>query len=327
MHDGVLEREQYRSPAADMADSLGRIVVAAQAEQAMFVSTWQERLTSKVAESNYVEELLGSPKQFSTHRSRFSVLHNYAADQTKADNVMGAATSRTVEIMDVHRREWDFFQNVYQLGKRLAEGNDDPITLMFDVDQTIADTDDSGKTFVRPAFPLVVAALREEFGERLRIGILTTRDETADQDILFADIEEDAIAKDLIIGTRQYAEDNPHLMLEELATGAVPEELMLEQLEDILRPDVLAAVRDRKLSINSVRDSDGKHEILRDLHFKYPHIRFGFIDNLPSAGVMRTDNAYLYGLWAGREVQDDLWAIHRSLLPKVLAKAGLAMAA
>jgi len=232
------------------------------------------------------------------------------------------------ERLDIASREQAFFQKVYTQTMATARQHDGPIRLMFDVDQTISDFVDNYTgpeiRIIRPAFSLVVEMLREELGDRLQIGLLTTLPPTEVKDECLADIDPNAIAEELLIGTRLYAKENPDLMLQEINRGAMPQETVLDNLSDILRPDVIEAVKSGKLPLSAVRDADGKLEVIRNLHHQNPDAKFVFVDNLTPAGMIRSD--FVDGVHVGLEMQDSMFAKNRNLLEERMTSAGLALA-
>jgi hypothetical protein len=202
-------------------------------------------------------------------------------------------------------REWRFYDKVYSAAQYMAAQNPgQPVTLMFDVDNTICEGYGDQRV-IRPAFPLVVAALAEELGPRLRVGLLTTlhnRDNTL-ADLCFADVKKELWKPENIISTSTYVAERP--VLNQRINGQT-EAAQVEGLADIVDPRIVVLTRLHPEQVRYWRDPDGKLEILQQL-LATTDGSYVFIDNMPSAGIIRKDHPRLRGVHVGAEMQNKDW--------------------
>jgi hypothetical protein len=95
----------------------------------------------------------------------------------------------------------------------LAAAHDGPITVLFDIDDTLACvTYDDGepRTSLRPSFPLIATELKRLIGDRLNIGLLTSRmqshlDEERSKPTTLKGVI-DAVNPELIVSSREDGE-------------------------------------------------------------------------------------------------------------------------
>jgi hypothetical protein len=285
----VLERDEQLLFEAEQAAALGELAIALSAEQKHDDNLWWDELAVDIVETEYGE-----------HMGFMDDIDEY---------------------LSMHEREQSFAAKIYTTVTEMAKGHDGPLFLMFDVDHTISDQGIDGKRVTRPAFPFVIALLREQYPERLHVGLLSTLKQAAVRDVCLADINPDVVDEDLIIGTWQYAELHPELSI---YNSGIDGKQQCENLRDIIDPDVLAAVYADKLSPDDVRDADGKLEIITKIAKDNPNAMIAFIDNLTPSGMIRSDHLQIKGVHVGPEMQDSIYARNRQRLLIRKAEAGLA---
>ncbi|HEY4161261.1 MAG TPA: hypothetical protein VGM08_04320 [Candidatus Saccharimonadales bacterium] len=261
---------------------------------------------------------------------------NEAAEAKYRRNAERRERDKQKDRQGMLEREEAWFDKIYTAGTKVAEGNEDPVELFFDVDNTITDFSVDDNRVMRPAFRRVIDALHEKLGDRLQIGILTTMDAPWVLEHCLESIDPAVIAPEYILDVRTYARQaNPAGMDEEESRKEL-RTVSLERLADILNPDLYDAIADRVLDPDTVY-SESKLETVSELYryallrqalgYRTDRARIVFVDNMLYAGMLTQANPYIMGVNVGSEIQGSLgrqmYAAQLVTLEKELANNGL----
>lgn len=255
-----------------------------------------------------------------------------AGDPYIAEQI-GAFTTQLAEITgieqpyeDVYDRELRFFNKVYDVVMRMSMGHNKKVRVYPDIDQTLVEGLGQGLV-VRPAFPWVAARLYEDLGDRLQVGALTTlKNHSSMYDVLFADVKPDIIDPNSLLCTREY---NFSPKQAGLLNGEDNDAARLQNIEHLIDPVLVAATKRGLLQLQYWHDPDGKLEILDDQLKKAEHTgdRLVFIDNLPTAYALRSNDPRFRAICVANEVQNDFFRMANRAGLERLEAARLAYAA
>jgi hypothetical protein len=206
-------------------------------------------------------------------------------------------------------REISFYDKVYRAIEELVARNTDvngditrTVVAMFDVDETILSHIEENQ-LARPAFSLVVSALRERFGEKFQIGLLTTlpQENLTDksQQPSYLNGLEHIAEPSFRISSRLNPRDELYETEDLINTGNVAETKnaigeILDQFIGEFDQDVAGWGSIKLVILRNLVKS------MRDTH------AFLYIDDIPSAGVVARQSRDVMGLWVGPEVHDDI---------------------
>jgi hypothetical protein len=259
-------------------------------------------------------DLAASPRHFETMddflTSNEQILDIYAT-QLGVDKVVNPD-----EFNALCAREWGFYSKVYNAAMKLRDAPE--VVALFDVDDTIADGA-YPNLITRPAFPLVVSALDQALGGKLRVGLLTSYIESNIKDeqgrpslSCLAAVRPEIIEPDLLISTHPHPGYNNRFY-------TLTDEQILGNVEGFINPQIIKATREGHLSINSWYDREGKIDILMALSQGHPDTGFLYVDNLPSAGMIQNTDRVV-GLCVGPEMQT-YPAVARARYETILSRA------
>lgn len=194
---------------------------------------------------------------------------------------------------------------------KLAAKNTDPITVLYDVDETLVNniygSDDSVKTVVRPALPILSSLLDEQHGGRLSYGLLTSRAQrhldnelkTPTYTASFAD----KIDSQFVMSSRdgQFVAENPFLR-----GGMVigREQEYIDALQPIIDPRVIEAVTNHNTQelctlVGRGHWFDAKLGVLAATHLDNPDRNFVFVDDLPFPAAIDPNHPQVRGVALG----------------------------
>ena len=233
-------------------------------------------------------------------------------------------------------REEAWFDKVYAVGMKMADGNEDPVEFFFDVDETISDFDADDNRVMRPAFRRVVDVLHAELGDRLRVGVLTTMDAQWVLEHCLRDIDPEVISPEDILDVQTYARQARPAGADEEESRNELREVSIERLVDILNPELYEAIANGILDPETVY-SEGKLETISELYkyallrralgYRTDRARIMFVDNMPYSAMLSQTNPYVMGVNVGAEIQGSLgrkmYAAQCTTLEKKLANRGL----
>lgn len=196
-------------------------------------------------------------------------------------------------------REHAFADRVFAAAHEVEDKASGPITLLFDVDETIVKKyfgfdADSGTDVVRPALSSLVKALAESLGGRCEIGLLTTRGQAhLEQELrtptYLAGVV-DKVNPDFVISSRDGERANhfsDHVYRNHVS--------FREELGDFLNPGIIKEDdMDTWRAVRAVTNSplawDGKKlPILKQLVEEYPDRPFVYVDDAASASVINSE--------------------------------------
>ena len=222
------------------------------------------------------------------------------ADKGRSNYYPLFVESSRPEAIDKEKR---FFTKIYDAAMTMAERSDGTVTLLFDVDETIVDGPFNNPV-VRPAFPAVIKELGETLGDRLEVGLLTTRR----QDMLEMELEDPQflgdvmthVNPDFVMSSRQFEKDYP--VFEDLIHNN-DDEMKIALTEDIVDPEVIEATRNGIVPAHKWYHT--KLAMVQELVNRFPDRSFVLIDDLISAGVIRDDHDRAAGVHVYDEMQND----------------------
>jgi hypothetical protein len=193
-------------------------------------------------------------------------------------------------------REMAFVDQVLTATTELAESRTGPITILFDVDDTIARNvygeGNEITTYVRPGLTILMERLEESVGDRLDVGLLTSRAEShlvqemASPTYLSA--MKDKVNSDFIFSSREGSSVYNHEALAQAPHGLDMgmESVALRAIEKIIRPDMKAHAEagdydSVERSVDRCHWYDAKLAILQHVADQNPDRGFVFVDDLP----------------------------------------------
>lgn len=219
-----------------------------------------------------------------------------------------------------------FFRNVYNAAMELAESNEGSIAVLFDIDDTLAKAiydDETGNErldVLRPVIPILANALTEKLGDRLHIGLLTTRGQTHLDDELahpsYTTPLTEQMDPQFVIGTNtRYMTDRSPENLEELdhitnrARSWVADNLIeriapaLNLIRPILDPELEPAIVEDDYA--TLRDrigggvwADVKLAVLAQLAEQHSDTAFVFVDDRESVRAINPNHSRVRGVCA-----------------------------
>lgn len=203
------------------------------------------------------------------------------------------------DFREAFQKELRFFEKVYDAATTMGERHHGTVTVLFDVDETLIEGE-----LVRPSFSILARHLHETLGDRVEIGLLTTKpqahvDEEAISPTYMADLS-GLTNPDFFISSRHWEKSYPHLQ-----TVAYGDDLdaKLAAAGDLIDPAITAETVAGRMSPNTWYHT--KLAILADLADSCPDRSFIFVDDLASADVIRDDHAQVAGVYVFEEMQND----------------------
>lgn len=208
-------------------------------------------------------------------------------------------------------REVLFIDKVYSAATRLAAERDGPITVLFDVDETLVRNEygeeNAVTTHVRPGFGVLVRALDEALGDRIDIGLLTSRAQShLDEELASPTYTQATVGKlnpEFVVSSR----DGNLLKTHEALTG-VPRHMMstsekraLDAIRNIADPVLAAVIEANDIGgilqrVDRAHWYDAKLAILQVLAGDYPERGFVFVDDLPFPAVIDPSHPQVRGV-------------------------------
>ncbi len=204
---------------------------------------------------------------------------------------------------DVLDREKSFFTKIFVAATDMADSQEGPVTLMFDLDLNLIKNGT-----VRPSFGLLVKELGNILEDRLEIGILTSRGADVDNDtlksLLVAPIANvpgvaERINPDFVLSSRNLDRKEGPESETDLLEGD-DNEAKIEAAKDILNPAVIEGIRQGKIDSKTFYDS--KLIILQRLIPRHPNRGFIVSDDIPYVSFIRDDRGLLKGIWTRDEI-------------------------
>jgi hypothetical protein len=309
-------------PVVSQSDSLPRVIKLPEA----LLRDIESDLSSWEGNSNRAYSKVG-PEPGEPTRGLFQeiaaelALHDVEHELKTAVTELGPKLSGSddPEIHDeILAREKSFFTKVVGAAFNMAESQPGPVALMFDVDYTILHRDPHTP---RPAFALAIRELDNILGDRLQVGLLTTRSQESLVREWYHPIYTAAahykLNPDFLISSGDM--DRPghpvHALIKDKDTAA-----KIKAAQDVLDPAIIEAVRDGKLDVMSFYDS--KLITLQELSARYPSQSFIAIDDLPYASAINDHSLRVKGVRVNKEILDDVLRPYRKPLPaKVLEES------
>ncbi len=213
-------------------------------------------------------------------------------------------------------KEIAFVDKVLSATMGLAESRSGPVTILFDVDETIARNvyGENGEitTYVRPGLDVLVKQLEEKLGDRFDIGLLTSRAESHLLSELesptYTDSIKDRINPEFIFSSRKGSPIYDHEALAEapLLVDWQEEATALRAIRKIIRPDLkeLGEANDFssiELAVERGHWYDGKLAILQHVADQNPDRGFVFVDDLPFPASIDPSHNQVRGVSLGKE--------------------------
>lgn len=214
--------------------------------------------------------------------------------------------------------EHAFVGKVLDATASLADSHDGPVTILFDLDETVVKKPicrDENAVFVRPGFGIVMNALNERYGDRVDFGILTTRGEShlqselAQPETLPEIFAHSRINPDFVISSRA---ERPRSSIydaagmEDVVTYAHlgEESLALASIRKIVRPEIAAAVDEgRALDMYDLVPRgdwyDSKLAIVAHLADTNPDRGFVYVDDMGFPASIDNDQPRVRGVHLG----------------------------
>jgi hypothetical protein len=215
------------------------------------------------------------------------------------------STARTEAL----ERELSFIQKVTDAADEMAKRHDGSIVMLFDVDESLRHVDPEGtaSNMVRPAFLVAANGIREQLGDRLEIGLLTTRpqaslnQELSDPKVLSG--VEDMINPTLLISSRDAELNSPWLQYLQKCEDAGDTEALLGAVRSVIAPEFTEQAKNGE--VNSTYWFDLKLAIVDHLVEAYPDKAFVVIDDRPFVEAIDPDSSRVIGVSVASEIQDD----------------------
>ncbi len=213
-------------------------------------------------------------------------------------------------------RELGFARKVTSAATEMANRHSGPVVLLFDVDETIARNEytsgsDDFITYVRPAFAPTLAVLRTELGDRLEVGLLTSRgeshlDEQLENPTYLTDAM-DIVNPEFVLSSqtdsrvfKQTIQDTDGDTYEDwdhdLKRLDHREREALAYCEDILKPEIVQEVTDEGYSDTNPDWWNIKLAILQKVAANHPERAFVFVEDLWCADSVRDDHPQVMGV-------------------------------
>lgn len=208
-------------------------------------------------------------------------------------------------------REVVFVDKVYSAVTQLAETRDGPITILFDVDETLVKDeygeDDQVTTYVRPGFGVLMQAIDSTLGDRVDIGLLTSRAQShLDEEIAspsYTQAVSGKINPDFVISSRDGHLLTGHEALQDAPRSmtAGEELLSLNAIRRIIDPRLASDVEADDWSAIAKRVNRGywydtKLAILQHLAQEHPERGFVFVDDLPFPAAIDPEHSQVRGV-------------------------------
>ena len=194
-------------------------------------------------------------------------------------------------------KEIGFINKVLTATTELTESRPGPITILFDVDDTIArnvygEDGEVATTYVRPGLAVLMEKLEASIGDRFDVGLLTSRGESHLAEEMasptYLSSMKDKVNPDFIFSSREGSSVYNHEILERvpLEVHMGKEALALRAIEKIIRPDMRAygEANDFESVERAVERRhwyDAKLAILQHVADQHPDRGFVFVDDLP----------------------------------------------
>ena len=219
-------------------------------------------------------------------------------------------------------RERQFFISVYGGVMSAATQHDGMVTALFDVDNTIIEVDGfaasatkdvlEGKPNIenlsipRPAFALVVKALKQDLGDRFEVGLLTTHSQEAlnkelDKPSYLKEVR-DIVNPTFVISSKDLGIDDPAFERLDKAHNDNDLSVMRKSVEAIADPYLLSDTGAAEVPLGKWYDL--KLPIIDAYSTAHPERTFVLIDDLPSAAAIDPSNSRVLGVWVGPQVHD-----------------------
>ena len=206
-------------------------------------------------------------------------------------------------------REQSFFIKVFTAALVMAERQPGPVALLFDVDLTLVHHG-GPQGVARPAFALAVRELDNMLGDRLEIGLLSSRPKGDGQS---PGLASEAHSPTFTAGAGHKL--NPELIISSgdlersdktvsALVHGTDTEAQIEAAADVLDPELIDAVRRGEMTLHALYDS--KLLVLQELITKYPDRAFVFFDDLPVAGAIVRDSPHIRGVRVHEEILDGI---------------------
>jgi hypothetical protein len=203
---------------------------------------------------------------------------------------------------EILRREKAFFTKVFMAAIEMAEIQPEPVTLLFDVDWTLTHYED---LVARPAFALVIRELDNILGDRLEVGLLTTKGAESIESEPYHPTYTKGVSHKLntnfLISSGDLERDNKLSAFDSLLEGK-DTLAQIEAAQDVLDPNIVESIR--SATGNTAELYDVKLGILHELTVLYPDRAFILIDDLPFTDSIRRDSSKVKGVRVREEVLD-----------------------
>lgn len=211
-------------------------------------------------------------------------------------------------------REVVFINMVYSAVSQLADRWDGPITVLYDLDETLVAskwTEEAGEKirtqYVRPGFTTLTQILEERFGGRISSGILTSRGQEYLDGEMGTD-EQLKVIQERISSDFMFSSSNGGLMTNNEEFNEIPimqeddeSDLALNAVKNILNPEVADAIRadDHDKIIEIVRSGrwyDPKLAIAQYVAKMNPKRGFVIVDDFPFPNSIDKNHPRLQGV-------------------------------
>lgn len=211
-------------------------------------------------------------------------------------------------------REVRFIDKVYAATMQLAAECDGPVTVLFDVDETLVKNEYAENnvvtTYVRPGFGVLVEALDDALGERVDIGLLTSRAQSQLEEELASPTYTQAATSKLNPQFVMSSRDGKLLRGHEALAG-VPrymesssEKRALEAIQDIVDPELKTVIEANDFGevlrrVDRAHWYDAKLAILQVLAGDNPERGFVLVDDLPFPAAIDPTHPQVRGVALG----------------------------
>lgn len=187
-------------------------------------------------------------------------------------------------------REKTFVSKVTEVTLELSKEHEGTITLLFDVDETIAKNllfSDPPMTVVRPAFEAVIKNLDKLLPGRIEVGLLTSRGQSH--------LDEERTTPSYLTGVQKYV--NPIFLvssrdgnivtknedMQVLDYGNSDDKKRLPFVETIIKPEIKQAIQEHGEYTKEWHWFDKKLAVLAILVQQHPERAFVFVDDMAFA--------------------------------------------
>ncbi len=225
-------------------------------------------------------------------------------------------TERQEEIEELVGREREFVTRLWDELAKFCTDNPHSINLLFDIDETLGrfmpdETGNDGHTILRPTVVRLLNRLHQEYGEKLRIGFITTRggnrlEEQLDDPRHLHSIQH-LIDRSILFSTRNLTEkidfDNPEDVAFYNATrDGAKVTVTAEYCRDIIDPERLAKeAEDEYWGLFRNTGDKLKTSLLARLTREHPDQAYMAVDDFPYPSILRKDNPRIRGVWLDQE--------------------------